>query len=221
MKPLKRIIDFKYKSLYMISIAYIFIAMTLGIFLQNGLVIFLGWNMALATFPLVLSHIIIYQKSKFLRLGIVFLFIIFFPNAMYIMTDFIHFQNYTYFIEYPEIYAFQIKDWIVFTHLVIGALLAGKIGIIGLQILINDYRKILNIKKYLLINGLFMLSSIALFIGRFLRYNSWEIFKIHIILANIANHFQFFLQFILLSFIMHWIIYYVFHEKKEPMAQIK
>lgn len=221
MKPLKSIINMRNKPLYIGSTIYILVSIILGILMRNGLVLFLGWNMFLATIPLVLSELLVHKKSKFLRLGIAFLFIIFFPNTIYIMTDFIHFQNYTFFTEYPNIYAFFINDWIVFTHLVIGAIIASKIGIIALQIMMIHYAQIKKIYKVLGMNILFILSSAAIFIGRFLRFNSWEVFKINLILDNVFQHFQFFIQFVMLSFIMHWVIYFVFHEKKEPMAQIK
>lgn len=66
-----------------------------------------------------------------------FLFVIFFPNSIYMTTDFIHFQNYTYFIEYPSIYAFYIYDWVIFLHVLIGVLLAIKLGMDSVNILRN------------------------------------------------------------------------------------
>lgn len=221
MKRLENINNWKNKSLYIVSASYVFIAITLGFILNNGLVIFLGWNMILATIPLLLTHFYPYQKSKFLRLGIAFLYILFFPNSIYIMTDFIHFQEYTYFLDYPNIYAYLIEDWIIFVHVVIGALISSKIGMRSLDILSNELTNIRPHVKNLLIHTLFLLSSIAIFIGRFIRFNSWQFYKINLMIKDILSHFQFFIFFVLLMFIMHWVIYFVFHEKKEPMAHIK
>jgi len=137
------------------------------------------------------------------------------------MTDFIHFQEYTYFLDYPNIYAYLIEDWIVFVHVIIGALISSKIGIRSLDILSNELKNIRPHVKNLLIHALFLLSSIAIFIGRFIRFNSWQFYKINLMIKDILSHFQFFIFFVLLMFIMHWVIYFVFHEKKEPMAHIK
>lgn len=221
MKPLKTIANLEYKSLYLASIAYVLVAIILGIILSNGLVIFLGWNMVLATVPLILSQIYNNQKSNPLKMGLAFLFVLFFPNTIYILTDFIHFQNYTFFIDYPSVYAFQIIDWIVFTHILIGGLLASKIGVISIKLMLHNYENLNHRKQFILISTLFILSSIAIFIGRFLRFNSWDIFKIEAILNDIFNHFTFFIQFIGLYFIIHWVVYLLFLEKKEPKAQMK
>lgn len=221
MKPLENIVNFKFNAYYIISTLYILTSFMLGLYLRNGLIIFLGWNMVLATIPLILASIFVHKKSNILRFGIAFLYLIFFPNTIYIMTDFIHFQNYTFFIEYPSVYAFHMYDWLVFTHIVIGALIGSKIGIMSLQMILNTFIKL---KTYLRIFGvslLFVLSSIAIFIGRFLRYNSWDIFKIGLIFTDITSHFAFFMQFVGITVILHLVIFAIFYEKKEPMAHIK
>ncbi len=213
--------DLKNKSLYLAAVTYVIISIILGMILNNGLVIFLGWNMILATVPLVLSQIYANQKSKFLKIGIAFLFIIFFPNAVYIMTDFIHFQNYSFFYDYPNIYAYLIEDWLVFAHLVIGALFSSKIAIKSLQILLSQMKEVKIFIKVIGINILFILSSSAIYIGRFMRLNSWEFYKLNRIFPDIFNHFKFFIAFIFILFTLHWLIFFVFYEKKEPLAQIK
>ncbi|MBN2268217.1 MAG: DUF1361 domain-containing protein [Acholeplasmataceae bacterium] len=221
MKPLSCMNDLKNKSLYLAAVIYVIISIILGMILNNGLVIFLGWNMILATVPLVLTQIYSKQKSKFLKIGIAFLFLIFFPNAVYIMTDLIHFQNYTFFLDYPNIYAYLIKDWLIFAHLVIGALISSKIAIKSLQILLSNMKEIKAIIRIIGVNILFILSSSAIYIGRFIRFNSWEFYKINLIFLDIFNHFKFFAFFVFILFILHWVIFFVFYEKKEPMAQIK
>jgi len=199
---------------YYISALYIFSSIVLGMFLANFLVIILGWNMFLATCVYFLSESYIYIKKKnthlvfqFMILG---LFILFFPNTLYIMTDFIHLQNYTFFDDYPNIYAFQIDDWLVFMHIGVGALYAAKIGISSIHKLEPVLKPIL--KKYfaLALSLLFLLSSTGIYIGRFLRFNSWDFLQLFSIISEMFQHATFFIGFIMIFFVLHWVCYFLF-----------
>lgn len=195
---------------------YVIASFILGFSIQNGLIVFLGWNMILATIPLLIAQAIKTQKKPAIIGLLGFLFVIFFPNSIYMTTDFIHFQNYTYFIEYPSIYAFYIYDWVIFLHVLIGVLLAIKLGMDSVNILRNRVSTQCKIFRETGTVLLFLLSSIAIFIGRFLRFNSWEIFKIRRIFEQIWQEKEFFFQFILLYLALHIVLFFIFKEKKEP-----
>lgn len=64
MKPLESIINMRNKPLYIGSTIYILVSIILGILMRNGLVLFLGWNMFLATIPLVLSELLVHKKAS-------------------------------------------------------------------------------------------------------------------------------------------------------------
>ena len=54
--------------------------------------LFLGWNLILALVPLLLSIIVYFSKNKYsiCSMLLIALWLLFFPNAPYIITDFIH-----------------------------------------------------------------------------------------------------------------------------------
>jgi len=51
---------------------------------------FLVWNLGLAVIPLLLSSLIVWQQHSAIRFGLSFLWLLFLPNAPYMITDFIH-----------------------------------------------------------------------------------------------------------------------------------
>ena len=59
--------------------------------------IFLGWNIFLAWIPYVLScYFVVYLKKEKWKLAFLFLsWLLFFPNALYIVTDLIHLEEST------------------------------------------------------------------------------------------------------------------------------
>ena len=208
----------KINPIYYISTVYVIFSLILGMFLTNFLIIFLGWNMLLATFVFFLSEMFLYLKKKkvhsLLQWVILGLFILFFPNTLYMLTDFIHLQNYTFFEDYPDIYAFLLKDWLVFMHIVIGALYAAKIGVSSIQNLEVIFKPIF--KKYFVIvlSALFLLSSIGIYIGRFMRFNSWDFLQLFSILTEMFQNVSFLFGFIFIFFVLHWICYFLFSKQR-------
>jgi uncharacterized membrane protein len=207
---------------YILTTFYILLSIILGIYLNNGLVIFLGWNIFLATIVYLLSEIYIYlHKNKTKRIyliTILIIYLLFFPNTLYVLTDFIHLENYNFFFDYPNVYEMVITDWIVFMQITIGALYAAKLGIASIKKLEPLIFQSIKKYKHLALSSLFVLSSLGIFIGRFLRFNSWQIFDVFSILSGVFFHLGFALLFILIFFILHWVSYFVFsHEDKNSI----
>lgn len=201
---------------YLSSIIYILISFLLGIYLMNGLILFLGWNMVLATVVYILAQMIetldkrsIHPIWKILLFG---LWVLFFPNAIYILTDYIHLEAYDFFTDYPNVYAMQINDWMVMAHITIGALIAMKMGMTALMRLESRFIEKLKLKPYriVILTILFALSSTGIYIGRFLRFNSWDIIRIFSIINQIIEHYLFALFFIIIFTIVHWVSYLLF-----------
>jgi uncharacterized membrane protein len=202
---------------YLISFIYIIFSVILGFLLNDGLVLFLGWNMILATIVLILTHVMSILKNKgnypIIEYIILLAWILFFPNALYIASDLIHFQNYAFFKIYPNLYEFDITAWIVFTHLLVGALYAAKIGIESLHQMINLWEEQLSSQfKWILVNSLFLLASLGIYIGRFMRFNSWQFYKVFSIIRELLNNVLFMLIFVGLFFTIHWTFYILFKE---------
>ena len=131
---------------------------------------FLIWNIFLASVPLIISkqiiRINIKEISKFKLKFLVFVWLIFLPNAPYIITDFIHLHHSKSVLVWLDIF-------VLFSFSSTGLLLA----IISL----NDIYQIIKQKWNLKIANVFTISTtflcgFGIYLGRFLRLNSWEIF---------------------------------------------
>jgi uncharacterized membrane protein len=208
----------KIHPFYYVSILYIVLSVVLGIFLTNFLIIFLGWNIFLATFVFFLSEIYISLNKKkanqLVQSVVLLMFILFFPNTLYVLTDFIHLQNYSFFENYPNVYAFQIADWLVFMHILIGALYSTKLGISSIHKLEPVFKPLF--KKYFLfaLSILFILSSIGIYIGRFLRFNSWNFLQIFPMITEVFKNLSFFIGIITIFFVLHWVSYFLFSKQE-------
>jgi uncharacterized membrane protein len=204
---------------FILACLFVVMSFILGMSLSNGLIIFLSWNMMLAMIVYVLSVlIVILHKKKIHKIWIIlaiFLYIIFFPNSFYIITDFIHFENYNFFSMYPNVYELDIYDWYVFFDIVVGALIALKLGILSIAHIKAILSEKLNDYEYMILTALFVLSSIGIYLGRFIRLNSWNIFDLSYIFNGIFEHLRFFMMFVLLFTIIHMISYILFKEKGE------
>jgi uncharacterized membrane protein len=203
----------KIDPLYYGTIVYVLLSLILGISLLNFLVIFLGWNMILATIAYGLSKLSNHLKKKSVNsiyLVLSFLcWLLFFPNTFYLLTDLIHFQNYGFFNSYPNVYYYDLSNWLVFFHLVIGAFYGAKLGVSSIHQIEEAYL-IKHKFKSIIIVAIFYLSSIGIYIGRFIRLNSWNFLKIPNALLEIFSEFTFFLGFTTIFMFLHLFCYILF-----------
>ena len=210
---------------YYISAAYMFVSLVLGLILENFLVIFLGWNMFLATFVYFISTVLVYLYKKKTRLWLLLVvlgaFILFFPNSIYMLTDFIHIQNYTFFIDYSNIYNYSLFEWLVFAHILIGALYAAKLGISAIINLEQIVKKYTQGYHFIILSFLFFLSSFGIFLGRFLRFNSWNIIESITQIGMVFSHGSFLVGFVLIFFAIHWVMYFLFSNQVNRNQNIK
>ncbi len=204
---------------YIFSIVgYMLLTAISGAILGNGLVLFLTINMFLASISYGLSVIADYvhteKMKKWLLALLSALWLLFFPNTIYITTDFIHLQNYEFFTHYNDAYAFIFSDWYVLFIIFLGAMISAKIGIKSVLVMIDVWQIKKNLHKILCISGIFVLSSIGIYIGRFIRLNSWDFYRLDIIFNGIAKEFWFFLGFVVMMVLIHFIYYILFKNKK-------
>lgn len=199
---------------YLGIMLYVILSISLGLYLKDGLILFLGWNMILVGVVLCFTHVLTYlfhiKAKNIYKVILIILWILFYPNTYYVLTDLIHFQNYEFFLSYPDIYQYDLNTWLVFFHILIGSLYALKIGIDA----IGEIRGILKLKNKSIeatyITLLFMASSVAIYLGRFIRLNSWDVLKIKDIFHEILQEFSFFIGFVFIYFAIHIITYLLF-----------
>lgn len=131
--------------------------------------LFLNWNLFLAFIPWALSTLLIIkpaiQKSKILIFLLLFIWILFFPNAPYILTDLFHLRLK---LSMPIWFDSILILSFAWTGLLFGFLSLWDIE----QILLKTMKKTtVTILSILLL----FLGSFGIYIGRYLRWNSWDI----------------------------------------------
>jgi uncharacterized membrane protein len=130
--------------------------------------IFLLWNLFLAWIPFQLGIVITknQQYNKWIKYGLVLCWLLFFPNALYIVTDLMHLKN------ADDIVPVWFDAVLLFTSSITGLMMA----YISLFQVESFLRKNLSAKHTgkLVFASLF-LGSFGVYVGRFLRWNSWDV----------------------------------------------
>ena len=129
---------------------------------------FLLWNLFLALIPYALSRLIGSKhapSSKSLLAVLFFLWIIFLPNAPYLLTDLLHLR------ERPGIPLWY--DMLMLLSFGWTGLIAGFISLLNVQVAISQ-RLPEKIARIISLATLF-LCSFGIYLGRFLRLNSWDV----------------------------------------------
>ncbi len=131
--------------------------------------LFLPWNLMLAFIPYwitgwMINNIPVMESRVKLFLTLA-AWLVFIPNSFYIITDLFHLSHYTAAPKWFDLLLLFSFAW--------NGIICGVISIRHVEILISSTRG----KKYagLLILGVMWLSALGIYIGRFLRYNSWDI----------------------------------------------
>lgn len=143
---------------------------------------FMAWNLLLAFLPYFFVQRLYptLQKGKkatatLLSLG----WFLFFPNAPYMITDFIHLDHHDFYTtqHYGEaIYSTDIITWIMPAHIGMGMFFAAILGLVslyGIHLLLRQ--KFSAPLCWAMVAGYSFLSGYAIYIGRVLRFNSWDV----------------------------------------------
>ena len=149
---------------------YAFIGMLIAVrifYTGSTLYLFLVWNIFLAWVPCMISSLFkkMNDRSKWKSVLVFCCWLAFFPNALYIVTDLIHIQQES-----------LVPKWfdalLLFSSAVLGLLLA----FISLYRVEAFLKKMVGIKLLApLILLILFLGSFGVYLGRFLRWNSWDI----------------------------------------------
>jgi len=157
----------KINWLLILSLSFTFLLLLIRIVITNTITYsFYFWNIFLALVPFVFS----YKLSKHEKIDrvSVLLFIcwlLFFPNAFYILTDIFHYKERH---SAPKWY-----DLILVFSATYNGLLLGVFSLLQVEIFLK--KVFTPIKKTIAVVSILILSSYGIYIGRYLRYNSWDI----------------------------------------------
>jgi len=179
--------------------------------------IYILWNIFLALVPFLISSTLLYFKEKgslsnlfFIIGGIIWL--LFLPNAPYIVTDLIHLGVVR---SVPVLY----DSVLLFTSAWAGLLL-GMNSIFHIEkILLSMYSKKIT---SIIIASVLLLTSFGMYLGRFFRFNSWDVFinplsssdKLFRNLSSSSYHIDA-LIYILLFFLFIYVSYYSWKSSKK------
>jgi uncharacterized membrane protein len=134
--------------------------------------VFLLWNIFLAWIPLGLAYIAsaLAWKRRFLLLAmplVSFLWMLFLPNAPYILTDLQH-------LVFPKT---DVPLWFDMLLLIWFAWTGMLLGIVSMFLMHNIVRRQFGrIAGWVFVFAAGILCSLGIYIGRFLRWNSWDLF---------------------------------------------
>jgi len=169
--PFQREIFAPVLALMFASAASLVLVFTRIIWTRDIHYVLLVWNLFLAWLPLGFALLAreTYreeQRRTWRFLGLAGLWLLFFPNAPYIWTDVIHLwtQFYQYF-------------WIDLTLILLCALTGSVLGFVSLYLMQSVVARMFGrVASWLFVAGAAGLSSLGVYLGRFLRFNSWDVF---------------------------------------------
>lgn len=198
---------------------------------------FMIWNIFLAWIPFVFS-IYIYKISimekgnsyKFIVIVLGFIWLFFYPNTNYILTDLMHFSSHKFYIpnskhsqyigESKMLFNDNFDIWIDFFIMILGAWLGYILGFLSLylnmEIIKIKFNKFVSWTFVIIVN---ILSGFAIYLGRFIRINSWDIINPNVIIKIINENInekslKFTILFGSLSMILYIALYLLMDIKK-------
>jgi uncharacterized membrane protein len=126
---------------------------------------FLAWNLFLAWVPFVLA-LLAYARSRVDAAGatLLVLWLLFFPNAPYVLTDFIHLGEST---AAPVWYDALMLSAFAWTSLALGYA-----SLFLVQVVVR--RSAGAAWSWLAVGASLALASFGIYLGRFVRFNSWD-----------------------------------------------
>jgi len=131
--------------------------------------VFLIWNLFLAWIPFGLAMLVNrlhkQQQNGIFIFPIISAWLLFFPNAPYLLTDLLHLQ--------PRNIIPYWYDVLLFTSFAWTGLLLGLISLYPIHSFFKQYLP--KPLEHGLVALLIFLCSLGIYIGRFLRWNSWDI----------------------------------------------
>jgi uncharacterized membrane protein len=158
---------------YLVALAWVTVFDLIALFVrnlyeQNNTYNFLLWNLFLAFVPLVFAWITYYVVDKWGMVPVIlfsFLWLLFYPNAPYMISDMMHVNDSSPIILYETLLLFSF------------AMLALFYGFYSLKIIHLVFKlRMGTLMANIIIWICIVLSSTGIYLGRILRLNSWDLF---------------------------------------------
>lgn len=170
METLRTLIISRFKILALItmslalSIVLLMIRMKLN---QSFFFLFLIWNLFLAIIPFAITtYLRSLEQIKKLSLSFYFcIWLVFLPNAPYIITDLLHLRSSNHYLMWLDV--------LVVTSFAYNGLMLFFLSLADMESILTAF--ISRKKRFYLMLFILFLTGFGIYLGRFLRYNSWEI----------------------------------------------
>jgi uncharacterized membrane protein len=139
---------------------------------------FLIWNLFLGFLPYCISQMMLYslkiRENRWYRIIGLLIWLLFLPNSFYLLTDFFHLNK---FNTVPIWF-----DLMVVSSFSLTGFLFGIYSLFTIEkILFNHYS--VSVSKIILLISLY-LTAFGIYLGRYLRFNSWDVLSNPIDLLN-------------------------------------
>jgi uncharacterized membrane protein len=176
-------------------VLYLVISLPVAVITRQMINLMMIWNCFLALLPLVFSWQFRPPSAGSWRynlpLGI--LWLLFFPNAPYTITDFVHLSSVSFFTDPAAgvrvVTTENPAAWLSLIQISIGVFFGNLSGLLSMARIHSHLMRRLGTKSAMLILLLIcLISGYAMFIGRFLRFNSWDIIHPSRLLAQLASN---------------------------------
>lgn len=131
------------------------------------------WNMFLALVALDFAVIAHWSKQGILKVIATGLWLFFYPNTFYMVTDIVH-------MHFASTVLWQRESMILFMLYVPSIFFGVMAGVESVRLIFEAFKLKSYVLRLLAIGGLSFISSFAIHIGRYARLNSWDIFTLPI-----------------------------------------
>lgn len=136
---------------------------------QSVFFFFLIWNLFLAFIPYLISFFLLtsitFQERRFLRIGTLFIWLLFLPNSFYLITDFVHLNK---FLDVPFWF-----DLVLVSSFSITGFALGLFSIRTIEKIIQLHYS--NVQSKIMLFCILYLTAFGIYLGRFLRFNSLDL----------------------------------------------
>lgn len=154
------------KKVLIISIGFALALFVIRVLYTGSLVFFfIPWNLFLAWLPLFFSTLMLKEKTRFGKLVWFCLWLLFLPNAPYLITDLVHLEQRLTVPFYFDLVLLFTAAW--------NGLLLGLLSVKNIEEQLQQQFSTVKVK--LMLFCIFILSGFGIYLGRYDRYNSWHI----------------------------------------------
>lgn len=145
------------------------VALTQTLFLHH----WLAWNVFLAVLPPLLAWLFLRIRAKGLRAVLAVSWCLFFPNAPYLVTDLIHMAHLSFKTQGEGL---ALYPWLTLMQVGTSLFLSAIMGLWSLSVMHHAMRSRFGpVGGWVGVGLVCLASGYAVYLGRFLRFNSWDI----------------------------------------------